>query len=850
MFQISEIRIEHTGNCLTDRKHPVISFALESDVPDCRLKKAKIRVGDWETVTEHQTGTLYDGPDLQPFSEYDVVVEAWDEKGMYALGKSSFCTGRRDLPWEGKWISDLSYQFGDKTSPVPFTFRKTFACGKSVRRAWVNATALGIYELSINGSRVGNEYFAPGLTSYANILQYSQWDVTELLQKQNEVIAVVGGGWAAGRFTYDSVSKITTDHPAFLMELYVEYEDGSRDKIVTDGTWEVTLEGNYRFGDFYDGEVYDARVALNQVCWKQADLFAPDVHPVLRARYTDPVTEHEVFVPVKVYTAESGERIYDMGQNFAGIVSLRIRGKEGQKIVVRHAEALEMGELWTTDLRTAKAQLTYICREGEQTYQPRLTYMGFRYVGITGIDESDVEVKGIALYSDLEQTGKFSCSNNDLNRLYSNVVWSAKSNFLDIPTDCPQRDERLGWTGDIALFAGTACHLFDMSRFFDKWLLDMKYEQGKKGDLPFVIPKQGSKTPTLATACWGDSCILVPWAQYLTSGDLSLLERQYPVMKKFMGAAKRWAAFASITRNRRRIWVRPFGFGDWCAPYGTIKDWLAKGKWVSTAYWAHSCDLMSRIAELLGKEEDAAAYRKLFREICEAYEAVFTDGRGRLKEEFQTGYVLPLAFHMVSGDMEKAMAEHLWRLIEENGIHLNTGFTATPWLLFALADCGKEKEAYRLLLQDTSPSWLYQVRMGGTTTWEQWDVIQTNGELKEASMNHYAYGAVAEFFFKRICGLEPLEGGYRRFQVKPVPGGGLTWARCSQKTPYGKILVHWEILPEERFVLTVSVPVSTICEAVLPNGVKQILSSGEHRLETDVQDGKTISEIRENGGKC
>lgn len=835
MFRISEIRVEHTLDCVTDRKRPRISYSLESDVPGCGLKEAKICVGGWEIYTKDQIGVPYAGPALLPFCNYPVSVEVWSESGEHTIGETSFCTGRLDLPWDGKWISDLSYTYEDKTSPVPLTFRKIFAGRGAVKRAWVNATALGIYELKLNGKKVGNEYFAPGLTSYPNILQYSQWDVTGLLQESNELTAVVGGGWAAGRFTYDSVSKITTDHPAFLMELNIEYKDGAEERIVTDETWEVTREGNYRFGDFYDGEVYDARIRLDQISWKQADLFTPKVHPKLRARYTDPVTEHEVFEPVNIFRAKSGELIYDMGQNFAGILSLRIRGKEGQKIVAHHAEMLEKGELWTTDLRTAKAELQYICCEGEQTYQPRLTYMGFRYVGISGIDEADIQVKGIALYSDLEETGSFSCSSEDLNRLHSNVVWSAKSNFVDIPTDCPQRDERLGWTGDIALFAGTACHLFDMSRFFDKWLLDMKYEQGKKGDLPFVIPKQGSKTPTLATACWGDSCVLVPWAQYMASGDVSLLKRQYPVMKKFMDAAKRWAAFASVSKTQRRIWVRPFGFGDWCAPYGYTKDWLAKGKWVSTAYWAHSCDLMSRIAELLGEEADVIAYRTLFQEICEAYEKVFTDGKGKLKEEFQTGYVLPLAFHMVSGEKKKAMAEHLWRLVEEAGVHLNTGFTATPWLLFALADSGKAEEAYRLLFQETSPSWLYQVKRGGTTTWEQWDVIQTNGELKEASMNHYAYGAVAEFFFKRICGLEALEGGYRRFQVKPVPGGGLTWAQCSQKTPFGEIRVRWEMKKEE-FVLSVDVPVSAVCEAVLLDGTKHVLSSGTHKLKAYIRE--------------
>ena len=832
MLRIAEIRTENAPRCVTDRRHPAFGFSLESDREGAALEHAVIRVNGWETETTEQTGVVYGGEKLQPFTEYTVSVEAWDNFGEHAAAEGSFATGRLGTPWKAGWITDASGTFPEKTSPPPFTFRRGFSCPGRVKKAWVTSTALGIYELRINGRKAGEDYFAPGLTSYPHILQYQVYDVTGLLEEKNELEAVVGCGWAAGRFTYDSVSAITCDRQAFLMELFVEYEDGARDRIVTDSRWEVTRGGNYRFGDFYDGEIYDAGVKAEEIVWKRADPVKPKVCPRLAAGYGAAVKAHEILSPVNVFTAESGERIYDFGQNFAGVISLKIHGaKEGQKIVVRHAEALEKGELWTVNLRSAKARAVYICREGDQEYSPRLTYMGFRYAGIRGIEEEQVEVRGIALYSDLEAIGKFSCSNGDLNRLFSNVVWSAKSNFVDIPTDCPQRDERLGWTGDIALFAPTACRLFDMSRFLDKWLLDMRLEQGAGGGVPFVIPKQGSKTPTVATACWGDSCILVPWALYQASGDLAVLRRQYPAMKKFMRAAKRWAGFLAVGRDRRRIWKWLFGFGDWCAPYGGVKDWLARGQWVSTAYWAHSCDLMARIAELLGFLEDSRRYRKLFDEIRAAYRKIFTDGRGRLKEEFQTGYVLPLAFHMVEGREREAMTENLCRLIREAGGHLNTGFPGTPWILFALADSGRTEEAYRLLLQDTPPSWLYQVKAGGTTTWEQWDVYEADGTLKEASLNHYAYGAVAEFFFRGICGLEPLEGGYRKFAVKPLIGGGLTEARCEEKTPYGNIRVEWRLEQETgEMHLTIEVPVSTECEAVLPDGTARILGSGRHRL--------------------
>lgn len=832
MFRIVEVRTENERYCVTDRRHPRFRFSLESDGTGVTMEQAIVRVNGWERKTDRQSGIVYRGEKLKPFTEYTVSVKAWDNWGKQASGEGRFSTGRLGIPWKSKWITDRSCRVKKRKSPVPFTFRKIFRSVGKIRRAEITATALGIYELSLNGRKVGDESFAPGLTSYPHVLQYQVYDVTELLKEKNEITAVVGAGWAAGRFTYDSVSAITEERQAFRMELFLEYEDGKRERICTDESWEVTREGNYRFGDFYDGEIYDARRDLKAVRWKKADLLEPKIHPQLIAGYGAPVKDHEILEPVKVFTAKSGERIYDFGQNFAGVISLKIHGaKDGQNIVIRHAEALEKGELWTVNLRSAKARAVYICREGEQEYRPRLTYMGFRYAGIRGIDEDQVEVRGIALYSDLEQIGSFSCSDGRLNRLFSNVMWSAKSNFVDIPTDCPQRDERLGWTGDIALFAGTACRIFDMGRFLDKWLLDMKLEQGAGGGLPFVIPKQGSKTPTLATGCWGDSCILVPWAQYQASGDLSLLRRQYPVMKKYLRAVQRWAGLFSLTKDSRRIWRWPFGFGDWCAPYGGVKDWLARGRWVSTAYWAHSCDLMARIAGLLGFSDDSRKYRRLFTEICGAYRNVFTDGKGNLKEEFQTGYVLPLAFGMVEGRERERMAENLCRLIDEAGGHLNTGFTGTPWILFALADNGRIDEAYRMLLQDTPPSWLYQVKAGGTTTWEQWDALQPDGTMKEASLNHYAYGAAAEFFFRRICGLEPLEGGYRKFSVRPVIGGDLMEAGCELKTPYGKIAVAWKRdKAAGELCLTVEVPVSSECTAELPDGTKQTLGSGVHRL--------------------
>lgn len=502
-----------------------------------------------------------------------------------------------------------------------------------------------------------------------------------------------------------------------------------------------------------------------------------------------------------------------------------IRGTQGCEVTVRHSEVLCQGDLYVKSLRTAKATATYICKDGIQEYSPRLTYMGFRYVGIEGIEADKVDVSAHALYSDIENIGSFECSDELLNQLQNNIVWGGKSNFIDIPTDCPQRDERMGWTGDISVFARTACFNFDLSAFLNKWLRDVRYEQGHGGGIPLVVPKQGISAPTVATACWGDSCILVPWAEYLARGDKQLLKAMYPTMKKFLKAVKFWASLSGPGRYRRNIWKWLFQFGDWCAPEGGVMDWMKRGKWTATAYYANSCAIVARVARLLGEGKEAARYETLNRKISAAYRHVFTDGRGRLKNEFQTGYVLPLAFGLVKGEEKAKMAENLVRLIQKNGYHLSTGFTGTPYLLFALADTGHADAAYKILLQDTPPSWIYCIKQGATTTWEEW-TIDPCKEGNIPSYNHYAYGAVGDFLYRRVAGIEPLEGGYKKFRVKPVLDGGLTYAKASVKTPYGIASAQWKI-EGNLFLLTVSVPVSAACEVILPSGKKRIVKSGD-----------------------
>jgi alpha-L-rhamnosidase len=837
MLNISWMKIENLKEgCVTDTA-PTISFALESDVPNEALAYAVLASGDWQVSTTDQIGNVYGG-ELDPFTRYEVSVTATGTSGDVAQGTACFETGRLGTPWSAKWITDSGYDFVKKESPKPMAFRRRFMRNttKKLRRAWVNATALGIYELTLNDQKVGEDYFAPGFTSYAHQIQYQTYDVTSLLTTDNTLLAEVVGGWAVGSFTYSRKSKIYADKQAFLCELFLEYEDGSRDCIPTGTDWEVTTQGRYIMAEWYDGETFDANVDMNRVEWKAADITFLRSKPKLLAAYGVPVRVQQVMQPISCSTARNGELIYDFGQNFAGVISAKVKGKKGQTLTFRHAEVLVDGELFVKSLRTAKATATYLCKDGDQEYSPRFTYMGFRYVGLLGINPEDIELSALVLHSNIEEIGSFSCSNPLLNRLHENIRWGGKSNFVDIPTDCPQRDERQGWTGDIAVFARTACRLFDMSRFFDKWLLDMRAEQGRGGGLPMVIPKGGDGWPTMATSCWGDSCVLVPWAEYLARGDKQLLEKQYPTIRRFLKAAKWWSA-------GRYIWRFPFHFGDWCAPEGSAKQWIMRGKWIGTAYFANSCAITAQIAQLLGKESDATTYRRLRDKIIKAYRKAFTDGLGTLKQEFQTAYVLPLYFDMTCGEETAAMAMNLARLVRDNENHLATGFPGTPYLLFALSDNGYVDAAFDLLLQESCPSWLYEVKTGGTTIWERWDALRPDGSVniseltgnkKEeessggmVSFNHYAGGAVGDWLYRRIAGIEGISGGYKTFQVAPLMGGGITSAIGKVETPYGMISSEWHIV-DGTFRLDVNVPVSTICSLRLPNGETQTLHSGHH----------------------
>lgn len=844
-MKISRLTVENlVKECVTDNKKPRFSFEIESEKQNVRLDNAVVSLGNWKVNTKSQIGITYEGSELEPFTKYTVKVNAIDNFGETAEASVSFETGRLDRRWDAEWITDDTYHFTEKNiSPKTMTFFKDFRCKKEVKSARLYSTALGIYELILNGEKVGNDYFAPGFTSYKHQLQYQTYNITKQLKNNNELVVVVGGGWAVGAFTYKRRNRVYAKRQALLCELRIKYEDGSEEVIGTDGTWKVTEEGNYRETEFYNGEVYDSTVNLKNLSWKNAAIERIKIHPEILAQYGASVHAHEVFKPISKFYTENGMIVYDFGQNFAGVISAKIKGKKGQRILFKHAEILMNNELYTEPLRTAKQEAVYICSDGEQTYSPRMTYMGFRYVGVTGIREEDLELSAMALYSEIEESGHFSCSNEMINKLQSSIRWGAKSNFVDIPTDCPQRDERMGWTGDIAIFAPTATYNFNMTRFLEKWLRDVKSEQNKGGGIPVTVPLvrvpfQWEIMIPMAVDHWGDACILVPWAEYKSRGDKDILEIMYPTMKLYMKACEFWAGLLSFGK-KKRIWRLLHHYGDWCAPGVNMFTWMARGKWTATACMARSSSILSEIANILGKKEDVEYYKNLSIETSQAYRDLLMEKDCTVKKEFQTAYVLPLYYGMLSDEDRKKTASNLVRLIRKNNYHITTGFPGTPYVLFALADNGYEEDAFKMLITDTCPSWLYEMKVGGTTIWERWDALREDGTCNTGkddgtggmvSFNHYASGAVGDFLYRRIAGIEALEGGYKTFKIQPLLGGELNWAKGSIKTPYGEIKSEWKY-KDGVFLIDIAVPVGTTCNLTMPDGDKKIIGSGSYTFK-------------------
>jgi alpha-L-rhamnosidase len=724
-------------------------------------------------------------------------------------------------------------------------------------QARLYVTALGVYEVEVNGHRVGDHVLAPGWTSYGHRLRYEAHDVTGLLQPgRNALGAVLADGWYRGRLGWDGGRRaLYGDRLALLAQLEVVAADGTVTTYGTDGSWRSGT-GAIRRSGLYEGEDHDAREepagwsspGFDDGGWAPVRVLGHDADDDagldrLVARVGPPVRRTDELRPVAVTTSPSGRTVVDFGQNLVGRVRLRLpAGAEaGTTVTLRHAEVLEDGELCTEPLRKAEATDRYTFAAGTPAgagWEPRFTFHGFRYAEVDGWpgELTADDLVAVVCHSDMERTGWFSCSDERVDRLHENIVWGMRGNFLDVPTDCPQRDERLGWTGDIQVFAPTAWFLHDATGFLASWLADLAADQHDDGVVPFVVPD--ALRFGLGASAWGDAATVVPWVGYLRSGDRDLLADQYASMTA-------WVDFTVRRAGDDRLWDDGFQFGDWLdphAPAGNPFDGRTDVHLVANAYLCRSLDIVAGTAELLGETADAGRYRALAAEARAAFRREYVTPGGRLASDSQTAYALALRFDLLADEAQRARAgRRLVELVERAQHRIATGFVGTPLVSDALCDDGGPAgvtAAYRLLLQTAPPSWLHPVTLGATTVWERWDGLLPDGRVNPEAMamnsfNHYALGAVGDWLHRRVGGLAPAEPGYRRLRIAPVvdpTGEGLTWASSRHRTPYGPAEAGWR-LDGGTVEVTAVVPPNTTATVVLPFGTEPPfeVGSGEHR---------------------
>ena len=682
-------------------------------------------------------------------------------------------------------------------------------------RATLYASALGLYEIEINGTRVGDALLKPGWSDYRHRVYYQTCDVTGLLREgENAIGAILADGWYAGYLGHRGKRGYYGVAPRLIAQLEIECADGSVITIGTDPTWKAAT-GPHLEADLLMGETYDARRAMpgwsspghDDSAWARVTV-AEGVTVRLRGMLHAPIRKTGEIRPVRSWSPRAGCHVFDMGQNFAGWVRLKVDGAPGTRIVIRFGERLDRdGTVYRANLRGARATDTYVCAGRVDEWEPRFTYHGFQYVEMTGYPGTPGldAVTGVVAHSAAPMAGEFECSAALVNTLHRNIVWTQRANFVDVPTDCPQRDERLGWLGDAQIFARTATSTMDVEAFFAKWLVDVADAQSDDGVYPEVAPRwpeAGAGTPG-----WADAGIICPWVHYTVYGDRRIIEAHYDAMK-------RWVEYVSRA-NPDHLWTRHTGanFGDWLAiDEGTPKSVLA------TAYFARSAALLARMARIIEKREDAARYERLLEGITAAFNRAYVSADGRVAGETQTCYAIALHFDLLPESLRHAAAARLHDAIAARDDHLSTGFHGTACLLPALSATGRLDTAYRLLMTETFPSWGYSIRHGATSLWERWDSWTEEHGFQDPRMNsfcHYAFGSVGEWLVSTVAGIDTDGPGFKRIIIQPRPGGGLTWARARYDSVKGPIATHWSI-EDGAFLLDVTIPANTTARIFLP----------------------------------
>jgi alpha-L-rhamnosidase len=810
----------------------------------------------WETgrVESGQSVLIpYKGRSLSSGDQAYWRVRIWDDKDR-PLPWSEIATWEMGLlntnDWNAQWIGRRNPNPDE--SPPCLYLRKSFSIRKAVKSCRLYMTARGVFEPWFNGERVGEDFFSPGWTEYDKRIEYCVYDISnQVVEGDNVVGAILGDGWYCGFLLFQNKRGHYGDEASLLGQVVIDYMDGTSEIVGTDDSW-IWSFGALRESDIYHGEVYDAQLELENWCsvdfrdvtWTSCEIFE-SYSGLLVGKASPPVRVIDEMTPVSVTKHASGIWILDLGQNMVGQYRLKINtAQAGHKIQLRFGEMLqEDGSLYTDNLRQARATDSYTCRgDGEEEYQPRFTFHGYRYVEVSGYPGEFTKecFTGLVLHTQMEPTGSFECSDPLINKLHSNIVWGQKGNFLDIPTDCPQRDERLGWSGDAQVFVTTASFNYDVAAFFNRWLADMALAQLENGAVTDVIPsvmisskKAGDFDRQLCmdqqgNAAWGDACVICPWVIYLRYDDKKILENSWEMMTG-------WIEFQRSTSTDL---IRPITmYGDWLSTESVEPgDSPTPRDLIGTAYFAYTTGLVSRIATLLEKKEEAGRFSTLHQQVVEAFNQNYVDEEGHVAGGTQTAQLLALAFDLLPESKIGAVVSRLVQLVEDAGDHLSTGFVGTPLLCPTLTRFGRTDVAYKVLMQKTYPGWLYTVLNGATTMWERWNswTLESGfGQVAMNSFNHYAYGAIGQWLYATVAGIDsdPELPGFKKIHIHPQPGGGLSYAKAKLKTPYGWVKSGWRI-ENGKFFLDLTIPFNTSALVTLPSvAFSDLLVNGESIAE-------------------
>ncbi|PWW25000.1 alpha-L-rhamnosidase [Geodermatophilus normandii] len=836
---------------------PRLSWVTATELPGWRQSAYELEIGDWSSGRVDSADSVlvpWGAPPLASRERRTVRVRVWGQGDAGPSAWSEEVAVEAGLLAPADWTARL-------VRPVPPTgaeeavalLRREFTLDRPVTRARLYATAQGVYEAELNGTPVDDAVLSPGWTSYRHRLRYRTTDVTGLLREGANALGVhLAEGWFTGYLGFTGKREWYGDRTGAFLQLEVEHPDGSRTVVTTDGAWRSTTDGPTVRSGLYSGETVDFRRDLpgwsapgfDDAAWTPVEVADLDL-ATLVAPTGPPVRRTQVLPVQAVTTSPSGRRLVDFGQNLVGRIRFALPdGPAGTQITVRHAEVLEHGELGTRPLKAARAtDVAVLDGRGPRTWEPRSTFHGFRYAEVSGwpgeLRAEDLEA--VVLHTDLRRTGTFSCSDPEVERLHENVVWGMRGNFLDIPTDCPQRDERLGWTGDLQVFAPTASFLHDTTGMLRSWLADLAVEQREfDGVVPMYVPFLPLLPfPQQAETGWGDAAVVVPWVLYQRTGDAGLLADQW-------GSMTAWVdAFAARAGEALDFPGGGFSFGDWldtAAPPDNPAAARTPWQCVATAYLARSARTVAQAAEVLG--HDGTRFAELGERAAARFRAEYVSPNGRVAFPSQTAYALALEFDL----LEPGQREHAGRLLAQqvlaDGFHIASGFLGTPLVTDALTNAGELATAYALLLQRENPSWLYAVTMGATTIWERWDSMLPDGTINPGEMtsfNHYAFGAVADWLHRTVAGLAPAAPGYRRIRFAPRPGPGLTSAAATHETPYGTASVSWALTGGTAFALDVVVPPNTSAEVVLPDGSAPVeVGSGRHAFACAIEEPRPV----------